>query len=30
MSYWLPEKFGIDKRKINLSAQVMSGHITKK
>lgn len=30
MSYWLPEKFGIDKRKINLSAQIMSGHITKK
>ena len=30
MSYWLPEKFGIDKRKISLSAQVMSGHITKK
>ena len=29
MSYWLPEKFGIDKRKINLSAQVMSGHITR-
>jgi len=25
MSVWLPEKFGIDKRIINLSAQVMSG-----
>jgi len=25
MAYWLPEKFGIDKRIINLSAQVMSG-----
>jgi N-acetyl sugar amidotransferase len=25
MSYWLPEKFNIDKRKINLSAQVLSG-----
>lgn len=25
MSYWLPEKFKIDKRKINLSAQVLSG-----
>ena len=29
MSYWLPEKFGIDKRKINLSAQVLSGAITR-
>jgi len=29
VSYWLPEKFGIDKRKITLSAQVMSGEITK-
>ena len=27
MAYWMPEKFGIDKRKINLSAQVVSGHI---
>lgn len=25
MAYWLPLKFGIDKRKINLSAQVLSG-----
>lgn len=25
MAYWLPRKFGIDKRKINLSAQVLSG-----
>lgn len=29
MAYWLPEKFGIDKRKINLSAQVLSGVITR-
>jgi len=29
MAYWLPEKFGIDKRKINLSAQVVSGHISR-
>jgi N-acetyl sugar amidotransferase len=29
MSVWLPEKFGIDKRKINLSAQVLSGSITR-
>ncbi len=29
MSYWLPEKFGIDKRIINLSAQVLSGLITR-
>jgi len=27
MSCWLPEKFGIDKRKINLSAQVLSNAI---
>jgi N-acetyl sugar amidotransferase len=27
MSYWLPVKFKIDKRKISLSAQVMSGAI---
>jgi hypothetical protein len=27
MSYWLPVKYGIDKRKITLSAQVMSGEI---
>lgn len=25
MSYWLPKKFGIDKRKINLSAQIVDG-----
>ena len=29
MAYWLPQKFGIDKRKINLSAQVLSGAITR-
>lgn len=29
MSYWLPEKFNIDKRKINLSAQVLSGQISR-
>lgn len=29
MAYWLPIKFGIDKRKINLSAQVLSGVITR-
>jgi len=29
MAYWLPGKFGIDKRKINLSAQVLSGDITR-
>jgi len=29
MSYWLPRKFGIDKRKINLSAQVLSGAISR-
>ncbi len=29
MSYWLPEKFGIDKRKIHLSAQILSGAITR-
>lgn len=29
MSYWLPLKFGIDKRIINLSAQIISGEITK-
>ena len=27
MAYWLPMKFGIDKRKINLSAQIISGAI---
>lgn len=26
-SYWLPKKFGIDKRKINLSAQIMNGEV---
>ncbi|GAB3279139.1 N-acetyl sugar amidotransferase [Larkinella harenae] len=30
MAYWLPRKFGIDKRKINLSAQVLSQAITRK
>ena len=30
MGYWLPEKFNIDKRIINLSAQVLSGYINKK
>ena len=29
MSFWLPKKFGIDKRKINLSAQVLSHAITR-
>ena len=29
MAYWLPEKFGIDKRKINLSAQVLSGALSR-
>ena len=29
MSVWLPEKFGIDKRKITLSAQVVSSAITR-
>ena len=29
MSYWLPEKFNIDKRKINLSAQIMSNQISR-
>lgn len=29
MSYWLYEKFGIDKRKITMSAQIMSGEITR-
>lgn len=27
MSVWLPDKFGIDKRKITLSAQVLSGNL---
>ncbi|MFC5413084.1 N-acetyl sugar amidotransferase [Larkinella bovis] len=29
MAYWLPRKFGIDKRKINLSAQVLSQAISR-
>ncbi|MDP3463678.1 MAG: N-acetyl sugar amidotransferase [Bacteroidales bacterium] len=29
MAYWLPLKFGIDKRKINLSAQILSGAISR-
>jgi N-acetyl sugar amidotransferase len=29
ISYWLYEKFGIEKRKITLSAQVMSGEISR-
>jgi tRNA(Ile)-lysidine synthase TilS/MesJ len=29
MAYWLPRKFGIDKRRINLSAQVLSGAINR-
>lgn len=29
MSYWLYEKFGIDKRKITMSAQIMSGEISR-
>lgn len=29
MAYWLPKKFNIDKRKINLSAQVLSGAISR-
>jgi hypothetical protein len=29
IAYWLPEKFNIDKRKISLSAQVLSGQITR-
>lgn len=29
MSYWLYEKFGIDKRKITLSAQILSGEISR-
>lgn len=29
MAYWLPLKFGIDKRKISLSAQVLSGAISR-
>ena len=29
VAYWLPYKFGIDKRKITLSAQILSGEITR-
>jgi N-acetyl sugar amidotransferase len=29
ITYWLYEKFGIDKRKITLSGQVMSGHVSR-
>ncbi|MBN2396139.1 MAG: N-acetyl sugar amidotransferase [Candidatus Atribacteria bacterium] len=29
MAYWLPEKFNIDKRLINLSAQILSGAISR-
>lgn len=29
ISYWLFEKFGIDKRKITLSAQILSGELTR-
>jgi N-acetyl sugar amidotransferase len=29
IAYWLPKKFNIDKRKITLSAQVLSGEITR-
>lgn len=29
IAFWLPEKFGIDKRIITLSAQVLSGEITR-
>jgi N-acetyl sugar amidotransferase len=29
IAYWLPKKFGIDKRKITLSAQVLSGEISR-
>jgi N-acetyl sugar amidotransferase len=29
MAYWLPQKFGIDKRIINLSAQVLSNQISR-
>jgi N-acetyl sugar amidotransferase len=29
IAYWMPQKFGIDKRIITLSAQVMSGEITR-
>jgi N-acetyl sugar amidotransferase len=29
LSYWLPKKFAIDKRKITLSAQVLSGELSR-
>jgi N-acetyl sugar amidotransferase len=29
MSYWLPKKFQIDKRRINLSAQILSGAVSR-
>jgi hypothetical protein len=29
IAYWLPRKFGIDKRIITLSAQILSGEITR-
>ena len=29
ISYWLPKKFNIDKRKVTLSAQIRSGEITR-
>jgi len=29
ISYWLPKKFNFDKRKITLSAQILSGEITR-
>jgi N-acetyl sugar amidotransferase len=30
IAYWLPQKFGIDKRIITLSAQILSGEISRK
>ena len=30
IGYWMPVKFGIDKRKITLSAQIMTGEISRK
>jgi N-acetyl sugar amidotransferase len=29
IAYWMPDKFGIDKRKITLSAQILSGEISR-
>jgi len=29
IAYWMPEKFGIDKRKISLSSQILSGEISR-